>query len=255
MLAADLALALDPVALAGRLGLDPDPWQRKVLRSTSNKLLLNCSRQSGKSTVAAVVALHVALYEAGSLVLLVSPSLRQSQELFRKLAEVQRVLAEVPEPQAESALRLDFANGSRVVSLPGKEGTIRGYSGVDLLVLDEASRVPDELYYSVRPMLAVSGGRLLALSTPAGKRGWWYDAWTNGGDAWERYAVPATDCPRISPAFLAEERRSLPEAWFSQEYLCQFREIEGAVFSTESIHAALTDDVQPLFDGGELWAS
>ena len=35
-------------------------------------------------------------------------------------------------------------------ALPGREGTIRSYSGVDLLILDEASRVPDDLYRSVR---------------------------------------------------------------------------------------------------------
>ena len=68
---------------------------------------------------------------------------------------------------AESALRLELANGSRVVSLPGDEKNIRGYSGVTLLVIDEAARVADELYYAVRPMLAVSQGRLVALSTPS----------------------------------------------------------------------------------------
>jgi hypothetical protein len=70
VLARDLALALDPVLLARRAGIDPDPWQAEVLRSTAPRRLLNCSRQSGKSTVAAVRAVHVALYEPGSLVLL-----------------------------------------------------------------------------------------------------------------------------------------------------------------------------------------
>ena len=76
-----------------------------------------------------------------------------------------------------SAMRAEFANGSRVIALPGKEATVRGYSGVDLLVIDEAARVADELYYSVRPMLTVSGGRLVALTTPWGKRGWFFETW------------------------------------------------------------------------------
>ena len=71
-----------------------------------------------------------------------------------------------------------------MVALPGNEMTTRGYSDVGLLVVDEASRVSDELYYSIRPMLAVSGGRLIALSTPWGARGWFHAAWTGGGRNW-----------------------------------------------------------------------
>ena len=246
-LAADLAVALDPAHLAKQAGLEPDAWQMQALRSGSPRMLLNCSRQSGKSTVSAALAVHTALYQAGSLVLLLSPSLRQSQELFRKALDFYRAAAEPESPEAESALRLELANGSRIVSLPGKETTVRGYSGVRLLIVDEASRVPDELYYSVRPMLAVSGGRLLALSTPFGKRGWWHQEWEQGGDRWERVKITASECPRISPLFLEEERATLGPWWYSQEYECQFRDSVDSVFSYETVMAAITPDVTPLF--------
>ena len=174
-LAADLALAVDPAALARHVGLDPDPWQVELLRSDARQTILNCSRQSGKSTTTAVVAVHEAEYRPPALVLLLSPSLRQSQELFRKVKDVRVTLGDDACPVAEEpALRLELVNGSRLVCLPGKEATIRGYSGVTLLVVDEASRVPDELYQAVRPMLAVSGGRLILLSTPFGERGFFF---------------------------------------------------------------------------------
>ncbi|MCG8456864.1 MAG: hypothetical protein MI919_11335, partial [Holophagales bacterium] len=64
-------------------------------------------------------------------------------------------------------------------------------------------------------MLAVSSGRLLALSTPFGTRGWWYEAWRSD-EPWERYEIPAAECPRISPEFLEEERRTMGEWWFRQ---------------------------------------
>ena len=246
MIAADLALALDPVALARRAGIEADRWQAAVLRSTAPRQLLNCCRQSGKSTVTAAISVHVAVYEPGALVLLLSPALRQSQELFRKCLDVYRALERPVPPAAESALRLELDNGSRIVSLPGKEGTIRGYSGVRLLAIDEAARVPDELYMACRPMLAVSGGRLLALSTPFGTRGWWYEAWRSD-EPWERYEVPATACPRIPAAFLEEERRSMGEWWFEQEYGCRFMDHQDAVFRQADIEAALCDDVVPLF--------
>lgn len=235
--ALDLAVALDPVLLLRMLSIEPDPWQAQVLRSTSPRILLNCSRQSGKSTVSANLAVHTALYQPGALVLLLSPTLRQSQELFRKCLGIYRLVASDVPPESETKLTLELGNGSRIVSLPGKEHTIRGFSGVSLLVVDEAARVPDDLYYSVRPMLAVSSGRLIALSTPFGTRGWWYEAWRSS-EPWERYTITAEQCPRISPEFLAEERRSLGEWWFRQEYMCEFLDAETQAFSRELIEAA-----------------
>jgi hypothetical protein len=116
--------------------------------------------------------------------------------------------------------------------------------------VDEASRVEDELYYAVRPMLAVSGGRLMMLSTPYGKRGVFYEAWTNGTPTWERYEVPASQCPRISEEFLEEERASLPPFIFRQEYECSFEETDDQVFTTDMIDKAVTDEVKPLFGTG-----
>ncbi len=242
--AADLALALDPVAWArAALAFEPDAWQAQVLRSASRRILLNCARQTGKSTVTALMALHMAIYRPGSLVLLLSPTLRQSSELFKRVADFYRHPAEAVPSQAESALRLELASGSRIISLPGKEGTVRGYSGVDLLVVDEAARVADELYYSVRPMLAVSNGRLVALSTPFGARGWWYEAWHSPA-AWERYEIPATQCPRIRPEFLEEERRALGEWWYRQEYMCEFLDAETAAFRREDVLRLWSDEVE-----------
>lgn len=178
--------------------------------------------------------------------LLLSPSLRQSAELYRKVVDLFGALGRPMGVTAESALRLELANGSRVVSLPGDEKNIRGFSGVALLVIDEAARVADSLYYAVRPMLAVSRGRLVALSTPFGKRGWYHDEWYSEGE-WQRVKITADGCPRISAEFLAEERRALGERWYRQEYLCSFEDTIDAVFSWADIQAALSDDVKPLF--------
>jgi hypothetical protein len=238
--ARDLAYALDPVLFSQAANIEPDPWQAQLLRSTAPRVLLNCSRQSGKSTTVATIAVHGALYDPGCLALLLSPTLRQSSELFKKCLAVYRGLGRPVAAEAETALTLELENGSRIVSLPGKEGSIRGYSGVRLLIVDEASRVPDDLYMSVRPMLAVSGGRLIAPSTPFGTRGWWYEAW-RGREAWERYEVPADQCPRITPEFLAEEKRTLGQFWFDQEYLCKFLDAQSAAFRSVDIEAAIKE--------------
>jgi hypothetical protein len=245
-LAQDLKLALDRVAFANRLGLEPDPWQEDLLRSTSDRVLLNCCRQSGKSTMTAIIALHRALYHPGSLILCLAPALRQSQELFGKVLGFYRDLDRPIPAQAERKLSLELENGSRIVTLPGTDKTIRGFSGAALLIVDEASRVADELYFAVRPMLAVSQGALMMLSTPHGKRGVFHEEWTSG-HGWERYRVSASEVPRISEAFLAEERSSLPARIYRQEYECSFEDVEDAVFAYEDVQAAMSEDVTPLF--------
>ena len=242
------------VEFAHSLGIVPDFWQEQLLRSDASRVLLNCCRQSGKSTMAAVLALHRALHRPGSLILCLAPALRQSQELFAKVIGFYRDLGRPIPPLAEQRLGLELANGSRIITLPGTERTVRGFSGVGLLVVDEASRVDDALYYAIRPMLAVSGGSMVMLSTPYGRRGVFFEEWTEGS-AWERYEVPARKVPRISEAFLVGEKRSMPEWWFAQEYLCEFRETEDQIFSYEMIEGARDDALEEYrFEGDDtLW--
>jgi hypothetical protein len=245
--AASAVVPADRVEFAAAAGLpDLDPWQRRLLRSDALRVLLNCSRQSGKSTMAGVVALHKALTAPGSLVLILAPAERQAKELFTKVAQAYRVLGHVVPAESYRKMGAELANGSRIEALPGTEKTIRGFSGVDLLLVDEASRVADELYYAVRPMLAVSGGRLMMLTTPYGRRGVFFEEWTGEG-AWERYEVPASQCPRISEEFLEEERRTLPRRVFRQEYECSFEETDDQVFSHADVQAAISEEVTPLF--------
>jgi hypothetical protein len=198
--------------------------------------------------MAGVVALHRALTVPGSLALILAPAERQAKELFSKIAEAYRTLGHVIPADSYRKLGMELTNGSRIEALPGTEKTVRSFSGVDLLIVDEAARIADELYFAVRPMLAVSGGRLMMLSTPFGKRGVFYEEWT-GGEGWERYTVTASECPRIPPAFLEEERKTLGPWWFAQEYECRFMDTVDQVFATEVIDKAITEEVAPLFGG------
>lgn len=243
----DLQMSLDPARFfTAALGVAPDPWQSRVLRSPSQRIILNCSRQSGKSTVTAALGLHTAIYQPDALILMVAPTLRQSQEVFKKSIAAYRTLGRPVAATAESALSLTLANGARLIALPGDETTIRSYSGVSLLIIDEASRVPDDVYISTRPMVAVSGGKIVLLSTPFGRRGFFHETWAHGSDAWHREEIPATSCPRISADFLAEERDALGY-YYPQEYENQFLDTTAQLFASDDIEAAVTDDVTPLW--------
>jgi len=237
----------DPARILQEAGMLPDPWQADLLRTTWSRALLLCSRQAGKSQVAGALALSEALTRPRSLILLLSPTLRQSGELFRdKLLPIWSSLGRPLLERAPTQLSLELANGSRIISLPESESGIRGYSGVRLLVVDEASRVSDDLYRAVRPMLAVSHGRLICMSTPWGKRGFFYVEWISRRP-WKRVQSTARQCPRITPEFLAEERQSLGERWYRQEYECSFEDTVGAVFAQADIDAATREPIPSLF--------
>lgn len=174
---------LDGVRFARtQLGFEPDPKQKVVLRANARQGILNCSRQWGKSTVTAAMAVHRAYAEPETLVLVLSPSERQSGEFLRKAASFVRKLGLPVRGDGDNEVSLMLPNQSRIVGLPGKEKTVRGFSKVSLLLIDEASRVPDAMYDALRPMLATGNGDLWLMSTPFGQRGFFWEEWERGGD-------------------------------------------------------------------------
>ena len=239
---------MDPCTFAETmLGFTPDPHQARVLQSTANQVILNCSRQWGKSTVCAAKAVYLAYSQPNAMILVASPSARQSGEFVRKASGYLRKLGIKPRGDGDNEISLLLPNHSRIVGIPGVEATVRGFSSVTLLLIDEASRVSDELYCALRPMLAVGDGSLWVLSTPYGKRGFFYHEWTNGGDDWTRFHVPATECPRISERFLERERRALGPRYFAQEYLCEFHATNDSLFTEPQVRKAIASDIDPLF--------
>lgn len=277
-----------------RAGFTPDPYQRQIATATGNILAL-WHRQRGKSTIAASLAEEMACTRTGSLTLLVSRSMRQSGELFRKVKAFHHLANPMPLVK-DTEHELEYPNGSRIISLPASPDTIVGYSAVDLLILEEAARIPDETYFAVRPMLARSGGRIIAITTPFGRRGWFYEAW-EGQQAdeqamdvltverlladlnfpvgeysepgsvpssptwdsvdtrdygWTKIFAPVTHLPQLSKAYIANERRSIPDLWFRQEWLCEFVELGNVVFRYEDLVAMMSRDVQPLYGADGL---
>lgn len=224
----------------------PDAWQQEILDSDSDRLFLNCARQSGKSTVTSVLAVKTALETPRSLILILSPTDRQSGLLFKKCKDVYQSTPTLPPLVKCNERSMMLANGSEIVSLPGKPDNIRGFSAPRLIIIDEAAFASDQLYRAVRPMLAVGHGTLAILSSPFGKRGFFHSEYATIQEAlrigarptWHYIEVPASIVPRITPAFLMEERISLGPM-FDQEYMCAFLDSEVAMFSYEMVQAAL----------------
>ena len=238
--------ALNAAAFAMReLDFHPDPTQTTILEANPRRLLLNCNRQWGKSTISAILIAHRAIFKPGSLSIILAPSKRQSAETLRKVAEfLEKAGLPVLKSDRVNQHSIVLPNGSRIIALPSSESKLRGFSAVSLLVIDEAARVEDPLYYALRPALAVSAGDIVCVTTPLGKRGFYYREYAFNKD-WVKYTIPASQCPRISNAFLDEERR-LGDEYFSQEYECQFVESGRFLLNDADCGRLFTTDIQPL---------
>ena len=284
-LAEDLAGGLDRTRFALSCGLQPDEVQRAVLRARSRFVAVCTSRQWGKTTSAGLLGASDAWYDvvhpaaravlgprAHALVLIVSPSQRQSDETFARVkaflgARVESVQEEsvkresdlvtfARQPGSQRITRVsDIArewkvrscmlhHGARVVSLPGAPETIRGFASVTRVIVDEAGFVPRGLIGAVRPMLLVSRGCLTMLSSPNGRVGDFADAFLDPEVSadFERYTVPWQKNPRISAEDIAKVKRGLPHWLFAQEYECEFTETLGSVFADRDIVGALVEE-------------
>ena len=219
-----------------------DAIQQEILATTNRRVVICSCRQSGKSTTGAIKALHHGCSNPGSLTLIASRSLRQSGELLGKIIDFAKLL-DLPirrAPRHPDSLLLP--NGARIIALPGKPDSLRCFSAVSLLIVDEAAYVPDELYYALRPMLATTNGPVWLLSTPRNRSGFFYDEWSSAGEAWSKFRVTAGECPRISKEFLDDERRVRGPALFQREYLCDFGYTGTSYFGVDALDDAADPD-------------
>lgn len=241
----------DPLYPFKALNLPPDPWQAAYLADPYPRHILLCCRRAGKSQASAAKTWTHCLAAPDRTALVFSPTLRQSVEYCRYVRKIDKAAGHPVKVARQSLTQVEWANGSRLLSLPDSHEGVVGFTPTRI-VIDEASRVSDVLYKSLRPML-FQGAQLDLLSTPFGKQGFFFEIFGNP----ERLArfhphlVAARDCPRISADFLADERLELGERWFAQEYELAFNDAVDAVFAADVIAAAFrrTDD-GPLFDVG-----
>jgi len=231
---------LNPVAFArDLLFLHPDPLQAEVLASNARRGILCCTRQWGKSTIAAAKAVHEAFHYANSTILVAGPTERQSAELVRKCAGMLRTLGVSKRGDGLNRVSLELPNGSRIVGLPHTETNIRGFSAPSLILIDEAAAVANDIYYALEPMQATNDGALWLLSTPREKRGFFYEEWITPANEWHKVRATALECPRIPRTWLDRRARRMPKALFDQEFLCVFHSSQRSLFQDEDLQAAL----------------
>ena len=236
----------DRVAFAREvLQFQPDPEQIPPLKSWAKRLILNCNRQWGKSTIAAIRALHRAWYWPGSLIVVVSKTQMHSGNLLEKIKAFFPVLG-IAKAKSDGVVRksLQLPNGSRIVALPGGEAPTRSHSRAAMVIIDEAAMVPDPVHDALTPTLGRTNGELMLLSTPMGKRGAFYRAWEYGGKGWERVFGPVNETAgRIAREHLENEKLR-GEDFYAQEYLCQFLDRDSHLFNEDSTQEVFDKDLE-----------
>lgn len=249
----------------------PDPWQRRVLEHQGD-ITIRAGRQVGKSTIVSKKAAKFALENPKTVTLIIAAAQRQSSLLFEKtMGELMLVHRELIKGfkenprhsiqqniearrmyEAEHGVfegvptktEMRLKNGSRIYSLPaGKSGIfIRGLT-IDLLIADEAAFIPEPVWISVIPMLAIAKkknglGWEILISTPFGKGGHFYE--THHDPDFMQIHVNSEQCSRIPSDFLRKEKGRLNKVEYAQEYLGEFTDVFNQYFSTELVKKCMT---------------
>ncbi len=239
---ADLAAIADPVALVPRVTGNPaDEWQHQFLTCDDDFVLVLASRGVGKSTTVGILAYQLAELWPDQTVLLIAPAMRQSLELFRKVLDVRRAFGATQIAPRATMQEIELRNGSRIIAAPASSDTIRGYRA-DLIVLDEAARVPDEEFGAVVPMLK-DGGRLIGCTTPAGRRGWFFEKWQ--ARVGRQIIARSMDLERMS-RIVARDRQIMSTSQFATEHGLTFAGSGDAFFDLDDVQAMFTPEVKPL---------
>lgn len=282
----EIAYGLDVVRWLEGMDWHPFEWQREVLHDRSTRICINGARQGGKSTIISSKACHMAKYKPGSLTVILAPTQKQAKEDMAKIRAFYANDPHYPARRKSNDEELALANESRVLVLTASDDAARGYSNPDLVIFDEASRIADDVFDAVRPMLTGNlTAQIVEISTPNGRGGFFHSHFNS--PAWSRYEVrspweytPTDSIPTLVRAVCkpkpgikfyisprheiyeeqleviqnGEDGHGMSERKYRQEYCCEFVEAEAQVFSNELIESLFShgEDVRPMADSLKL---
>ena len=205
-------------------GLTLDPWQRDVLLSPL-RAAPQCDATERQETVAALKAAWTVCRAASP-----SWSRRRCGSPASCSASSPAILSP-PTPASGARPHRGRAGLGRVGGEPAGRSSghaarpVAAPRGPAVLIVDEASRVRDELGRRSRRCSRCAGSAADPALDPGRRQRRVPRAWSSDED-WERVQITADQCPRISAAHLAAERIRLGDALYRQEYfgaLCRRR--------------------------------
>lgn len=216
-------------------------WQKDVLQAKLENpkdkwFVVKSLRQCGKSVLAQVLLIYSSFEQSGSVSICISPVVAQAKKMFE---DVNRIAAQLIDKSNGSSLEVTFTNGSKVLFKSAEQkDSLRGYTvkGSGILIVDEAAYISDDTFYRILvPTTNVNHSDIFIFSTPKFKNGFFFDLYCKGHTAIER--VKSFDWTKydlskyLSPEILEVYRQQMPKSAFASEYLGEFIDADGSVFS------------------------
>ena len=234
-----------------------DPWQKKAL-DCKGHMLLCTGRQSGKTFLMARKAASYMLNHENCRIIVVSLTEDQAELMIIMVLDYleKNHLSQIEEKKKQpTKTRIFLKNGAMILARPcGNTGdAVRGFTG-DVLILDEASRMPEFAFIAAKPTLLTTGGKIWMCSTPFGKSGYFYESFINKH---KRFTVIHTNSEEVMKKreitetwtqqrrdgalrTLEEEKKDMSKLQYAQEYLGEFIDELRQFFSDELINETLS---------------
>lgn len=244
-----------------------DSWQQEALNHKGH-LLLCTGRQVGKTYIMARKVSERLLSQPKCRIIVVSLTEDQAKliivMILDYLEKLNYSLIDRKAKNKPTQNRIILKNGSSVIARPvGNTGdAVRGFTG-DVLVIDEASRMPDLVWTAARPVLLTTAGEVWMCSTPYGKQGYFWEAFQNKNNKYKVIHISSEEVIKTREIcetwtekqrdaaikFLEEERKDMTALQYGQEYLGLFLDDLKQFFEDELIEKACILERDPLRAG------
>lgn len=217
-------------------------WQKEIVNYHIDNpkekwIVTKAIRQVGKSICLQWLLVYVSLNEPDSESVVVSPIMSQSRKLFNDILKwAKRLIIK----SNSTLLQIEFVNNSIITFASGEQGdTLRGKTirKGGILAVDEAAYINENFFYEVLvPMTNVNKSNIYLFSTPKYRSGLFYNLFTKGmsddKDNVISFDWTTYDTSKFLPQDMLERyRKQLPKLAFQSEYLGEFIDGDGSVFS------------------------
>lgn len=237
-----------------KMQFHPHPKQMEVLNTKARFQAWACGRRWGKTLLASYIVCENSLIPKNKI-WIVAPSydlVRRCWEMIygHYIRELKPFLRSINNTSGNLKIETIFDSTIEGKSADRPESLIG--TGLDLVVIDEASRVKEVAWkQALRPTLIDSQGRMIAVSTPRGMN-WFHDLYVKGQAGKKDYAsfkFPSHTNPYINPEELESIAADMPQVMYRQEILAEFIEDAGQVF--RKIYEAIKGGLEEPQEGIE----
>ena len=254
----------------GRIKFEPYDFQVGLIDCYHNykKSIAMCSRQSGKSTVAAGYLLWYAMFNNDASILIASYTYLSAQDIMDR---VRYAYENIPDHiragvKTYNKRSIEFDNGSKIVATTTTENTGRGMT-LNLIYLDEMAFIQDNisknLWTSLSPTIS-AGGKCIITSTPNTDEDQFASIWFDanklvdgngnetevGKNGFRPFLATWSDVPWRDQKWADQQLAELQEDRFAREHLCQFITFEETLINPFKL--SQLESIQPIKKTGQV---